>query len=181
MTARPDWPSSASGRLARSLALGGLLASGAAWAQAPACMQLTEEQGLVALPGCEVDGHRLKLSADALKGLEYDAHGLAVVHADGGFHYVDRSGRSLPVLAWDNGADIPQEGLLRGRVGDRVGYFDLQFRQVIPALFDFAWPFEDGVAEVCNGCRRGTPDGDGHTPMEGGEWFRIDRTGGRVK
>ncbi|MDW7603554.1 WG repeat-containing protein, partial [Stenotrophomonas maltophilia] len=31
------------------------------------------------------------------------------------------------------------------------------------------------------GCRRGTPDADGHTPMEGGEWFRIDRAGRRVK
>ncbi len=48
-------------------------------------------------------------------------------------------------------------------------------------LIFLACPGQDGVAEVCNGCRRGTPDGDGHTPMEGGEWFRIDRSGRRVK
>ena len=84
------------------------------------------------------------------------------------------------VLTWDNGPETPQEGLLRARVGNRVGYFDLTFRQVVPGTFDFAWPFQDGVAEVCNGCRRGTPDGDGHTPMEGGEWFHIDRQGRRV-
>jgi len=52
---------------------------------------------------------------------------------------------------------------------------------VVPGTYDFGWPFQDGVAEVCNGCRRGTPDADGHTPMEGGEWFRIDRAGRRVK
>ncbi|WP_079222673.1 WG repeat-containing protein [Stenotrophomonas maltophilia] len=181
MTARPSRPLPAGGRLARSLVLCGLMASGAALAQAPDCKLLTDEHGLRALPGCEVVGHTLKISAAALKDLDYDDHGLAVVYADQGFHYVDRTGRSLPVLTWDNGPDTPQEGLLRGRVGDRVGYFDLQFRQVVPALFDFAWPFKDGVAEVCNGCRRGTPDGDGHTPMEGGEWFRIDRSGRRVK
>ncbi|AWH54189.1 hypothetical protein C1924_13865 [Stenotrophomonas sp. ESTM1D_MKCIP4_1] len=178
MTGLPDL---SGGRLVRSLVLCSLLASSAVLAQAPVCRQLTEEDGLRALPGCEVDGQQVKISAEALKTLTYDEDGLAVVHAGDGFHYVDRTGRSLPVLTWDNGAESPQEGLLRGRVGDRVGYFDLQFRQVIPALFDFAWPFEDGVAEVCNGCRRGTPDGDGHTPMEGGEWFRIDRSGRRVK
>ncbi|WP_369040274.1 WG repeat-containing protein [Stenotrophomonas maltophilia] len=181
MMARPARPATAGGRFARSLVLLGVLASSSALAQAPACRLLTDEHGLWPLPHCEVVDHRPQIRADTLQDLNYDDHGLAVVYADQGFHYVDRNGRSLPVLTWDNGPEMPQEGLLRGRVGNRVGYFDLRFRQVIPALFDFAWPFQDGVAEVCNGCRRGAPDGDGHTPMEGGEWFRIDRSGRRVK
>ena len=102
------------------------------------------------------------------------------MYADQGFHYVDRTGRSLPVLTWDNGPETPQEGLLRGRVGSRVGYFDLKFRQVVPGTFDFAWPFQDGVAEVATAAGA-APDADGHTPMEGGERFRIDRSGRRVK
>lgn len=174
-------PAPASARFARSLALLGVLASGSASAQAPACELLTEEHGLAPLPGCEVVDQRPTISAGTLKELDYDNHGLAVVYAGQGFHYVDRSGRSLAVLTWDNGPDTPQEGLLRGRIGNRVGYFDLELHQAVPGTFDFAWPFQDGVAEVCNGCRRGTPDADGHTPMEGGEWFRIDRAGRRLK
>ncbi|WP_442255868.1 WG repeat-containing protein [Stenotrophomonas maltophilia group sp. RY12688] len=181
MIARQARPAPASGRFARSLAMLGVLVSANAQAQAPACKLLTDEHGLWPLPNCEVVDHRLKISADTLKDLNYDDHGLAVVYADQGFHYVDRTGHSLPVLTWDNGPETPQEGLLRGRVGNRVSYFDLEFRQVVPGTFDFAWPFQDGVAEVCNGCRRGMPDADGHTPMKGGEWFRIDRAGRRVK
>ena len=181
MTVRPARPATAGDHLVRSLAVLGLLASGTALAQAPACKLLTDEHGLWPLPGCEVVDHRPQISAGTLKDLNYDEHGLAVVYAEQGFHYVDRKGRSLPVLTWDNGPETPQEGLLRGRVGNRVGYFDLKFRKVIPATYDFAWPFREGVAEVCNGCRRGVPDADGHTPMEGGERFRIDRSGRRVK
>ncbi|MCY1454268.1 hypothetical protein D9M71_713200 [compost metagenome] len=73
-----------------------------------------------------------------------------------------------------------EEGLLRGRVGERIAYFDAALAQAVPGTYDFGWPFSDGIAQVCNGCRRGTPDGDGHTPMEGGEWFHIDRQGRRV-
>lgn len=118
-----------------------MLVSATAAAQAPACKLLTDEHGLWPLPNCEVIDHRPKISADTLKALNYDDHGTAVVYADQGFHYVDRKGRSLPVLTWDNGPETPQEGLLRARVGNRVGYFDLTFRQVVPGTFDFAWPF----------------------------------------
>lgn len=181
MIRRQARPAPASGRLARPLVLLGLLASASALAQGPACKVLTEEHGLWMLPGCEVANGRPQISTPMLAQLPYDDQGLAVVYAGEGFHYVNRKGRSLPVLTWDNGPETPQEGLLRGRVGNRVGYFDLKFRQVVPGTFDFAWPFRDGVAEVCNGCRRGTPDADGHTPMEGGEWFKIDRSGHWVK
>jgi len=117
-------PAPASGRFARSLAMLGVLVSANAQAQAQACKLLTDEHGLWPLPNCEVVDHRLKISADTLKNLNYDDHGLAVVYADQGFHYVDRTGHSLPVLTWDNGPETPQEGLLRGRVGSREGAAD---------------------------------------------------------
>lgn len=140
---RQAHPAPASGRFARSLVLLGVLVSANAAAQAPACKLLTDEHGLWPLPNCEVVDHRPKISADTLKDLNYDDHGLAVVYADQGFHYVNRKGRSLPVLTWDNGPETPQEGLLRARVGNRVAYFDLKFRQVVPGTFDFGWPFQD--------------------------------------
>lgn len=170
------------GRHARSLRrvaglLAGLAAVGTALAQAPACKVLTEEHGLWALPGCEVVDGRPRIAADSLAYLPFDDHGLAAVYAADSFHYVTRDGRSQAVLTWDSGPDYVEDGLLRGRIGQRVGYFTAALEQAFPATFDFAWPFADGIARVCNGCRPGTPDGEGHTPVEGGHWFHINRQG----
>ncbi|KPG76309.1 hypothetical protein AN993_15005 [Stenotrophomonas maltophilia] len=181
MIARQARPAPASGRFARSLALLGVLASANALAQAPACKLLTDEHGLWPLPNCEVVDHRPKIQPDTLKDLNFDDHGLAVVYADQGFHYVDRKGRSLPVLTWDNGPEIPKEARRGGPFGNRVRSSHLTFGQVGPAPFVFPCPSRAGGAGFGTGGRRGTPDADGHTPMEGGEWFRIDRSGRRVK
>lgn len=169
------------GRHARPLLLAaGLAWAGTALAQAPACQVLTDEHGLWALPGCEVVDGAPRIAASVLPDLPYDADGLAAVYAAGSFHYVTRTGRSQAVLTWDSGPDYVEEGLLRGRIGPRVGYFTAALEQAFPATFDFAWPFADGIAQVCNGCRPGTPDGEGHTPVEGGHWFHINRQGIRV-
>lgn len=166
------------GRHVRPLLLmGGLLASAMAWGAGSECTTLTEEDGLQPLAGCQWFNGRLVLDATALASLPYDQHGLAAVHAGGGFHYVRADGRQLPVITFDNGPDYVVDGLIRGRVGKRIGYFDTQLRQVFPATFDFGWAFDDGVARVCEGCRPGTPDDHGHIAMVGGTWYRIDRQG----
>lgn len=168
-------------RVARAGVLAALLLGPAVGvAEPPACQRLTEEDGLQPLAGCRLEQGRLTLDASARARLEYDNLGLAAVYAGDSFHYVSRQGRTQAVITWDNGPDHVEEGLLRGRVGDRIAYFNATLDQAVPGTYDFGWPFSDETAQVCNGCRRGTPDGDGHTPMEGGEWFHIDRQGRRV-
>lgn len=168
-------------RVARAGVLAALLLGPAVGvAEPPACQRLTEEDGLQPLAGCRLEQGRLTLDASARARLEYDNLGLVAVYAGDSFHYVSRQGRTQAVITWDNGPDHVEEGLLRGRVGDRIAYFNATLDQAVPGTYDFGWPFSDGTAQVCNGCRRGTPDGDGHTPMEGGEWFHIDRQGRRV-
>ncbi|MDF2817815.1 MAG: hypothetical protein K0S73_1755 [Stenotrophomonas rhizophila] len=157
-----------------------LLAPAVGLAAPPACQRLTEEDGLQPLAGCHLEQGRLSLDAAARARLDYDNQALAAVYAGDSFHYVSREGRTQAVITWDNGPDYVEEGLLRGRVGERIAYFDAALAQAVPGTYDFGWPFSDGIAQVCNGCRRGTPDGDDHTPMEGGEWFHIDRQGRRV-
>ncbi|KMM76966.1 hypothetical protein ACP93_04295 [Xanthomonas sp. NCPPB 1128] len=128
------------------------------------------------VPGCRLGAdERLALTPQALRGLHFDRDGLALLSVGARFYYVRADGRSLPVITWDNGPDGFTEGLTRGIFHGRIGFYDRQLREVIAPVHDFAWPFEHGVAAVCDGCSAGTPDTDGHTPMQGGRWYSIDR------
>lgn len=128
------------------------------------------------VPGCRLGAdERLALTPQALRGLHFDRDGLALLSVGARFYYVRADGRSLPVITWDNGPDGFTEGLTRGIFHGRIGFYDRQLREVIAPVHDFAWPFEHGVAAVCDGCSAGTPDADGHTPMQGGRWYSIDR------
>ncbi|UJB16354.1 WG repeat-containing protein [Xanthomonas translucens] len=169
-------------RAAALVALAALAAAPAAWAQADgACRIADPNSDRAIVPGCSVaaDG-RLRLSPQTAQRLQFDADGLSVLTVGDQFYYVRADGSSLPVILWDSGPDYFAEGLTRGIVHGCIGFYDRQLREVIPPVHDFAWPFENGVARVCDHCRRGTPDGDGHTPMEGGRWYAIDRNNREV-
>ena len=169
-------------RAAALVALAALAAAPAAWAQADAACRIADPNSERAIVrGCSVaaDG-RLRLAPQTAQRLQFDADGLSVLTVGDQFYYVRADGSSLPVILWDNGPDYFTEGLTRGIFHGRIGFYDRQLREVIPPVHDFAWPFENGVARVCDGCRRGTPDGDGHTPMEGGRWYAIDRSNREV-
>lgn len=130
------------------------------------------------LEGCSqtVPG-TLAISAASLAALEFDMDGLAVILVQGQFYYLRPDGHYLPVITFDNGADYFSEGLVRAVIDGKLGYYDITLQPAFGARFDWGWPFENGSALVCDGCRRGTPDTDGHTPMVGGRFFRIDRQG----
>ena len=130
------------------------------------------------LEGCKraSDG-TLIVSETAMAQLEYDADGLTSVIAGKQHYYLRRDGRHLPVITYDNGPDAFEEGLTRSMVGGQIGYYDRQLQPAFAARFDWGWPFKDGVAEVCQGCAPGKPDPGGHTAIEGGKHYRINRNG----
>ena len=108
----------------------------------------------------------------------YDFHGqIAAVAVSGGWRFVDREGRILDVRPFmtDNGPDDYSEGLSRFVKDGRIGFLDEEGRAVIPAQFDFAAPFSEGLAAFCIGCRRIT-EGE-HASMKGGRWGYIDVLG----
>ncbi len=109
-----------------------------------------------------------------LERMAYDERGLASVYV-GGWRYVARNGRSAAVMTFDNGPDPFANGLARSADGKMVGYIDRSLRTVIPARFDGAFPFENGLAVVCNGCRT-VSDGE-HSSYVEGSWGCIDRRG----
>lgn len=133
------------------------------------------------LPGCKQTAPgTLVISAAALAALQFDENGLAALQAGHQYYYVRRDGRHLPVITYDNGPDYFQEGLTRARVDGRIGYYDTQLQPAFGEHFDWGFPFENGSAEVCNGCHEGPPDAGGHTGIVGGTHFRIDRQGAHL-
>jgi hypothetical protein len=128
---------------------------------------------------------RLKRSYSAR--LRYDRNGLASVMLFNGtdtrkyqWFYVRRGVIPVPVESMDNGPDYFEDGLARARVGDKVGYIDRKLNLVIPATYDGAYPFRDGVAVVCTACTYvsdPTATEGERGWYRGGQWGRIDRRG----
>lgn len=119
-----------------------------------------------------VDG-RLDIDPEMRKRLTYGKYGLGqlrVLGRGGGWLYVKKSGETLPVVTFDNGADYFTEGLTRGLVDGGIAYFDPDFRQVAGPYAD-GTPFRNGRAAICQGCSKSDDT------SRKGRWGFIDRTG----
>jgi len=176
---------------ARSLALALLIANSAFAAQSLDCFYAARPTAKN--PDPEMSLHRncavvsgdgsVRIVARHLQALDFNTDGLATFNAERrGWFYVLRNGRILEVLSEDNGADDFVEGLVRGRRHGKVAFFDRSFRMVLPPIYDFAWPFENGLAMVCSGCteRTDASDPDHHGLVDGGLWGYIDHHGREV-
>jgi hypothetical protein len=141
------------------------------------CRQL-DQHGLSPPQRCHQSAPgQLEISPASLAALEFDSDGLAAVLVSGQHYYLRRDGRFLPVITYDNGPDYFEEGLTRAVIDGKLGYYDRQLQPAFAARFDWGWPFQNGIAEVCEGCRPGEADNHGHRSMIGGRHFHIDRHG----
>ncbi len=123
----------------------------------------------------KLTGERLQLDPQHLERLSFAANGLGWVLTGEGAFYVDASGRSVRTHWYDAGPDTFVEGVARGISRGKFGFIDPALDFVIEPRFDFAFPFEQGHAVVCNGCWS-RPEGE-HSVIEGGVWGVIDRRG----
>jgi hypothetical protein len=106
----------------------------------------------------------------------FSRHGIASAADDSGWVVIDVKGRILlrPFI-FDNGPDDFSEDLARFTKEDKIGFYDRKGRALVPADYDFALPFSEGLAAVCRGCRQES-DGE-HRTVRGGSWGFIDRKG----
>lgn len=81
----------------------------------------------------------------------------------------------LEAFIYDNGPDYYSENFARFIENKKIGYFDSYCKKKISASFDFAYPFENGYAKVCNGCESKL-DGE-HYTIFGGNNGMIDKKG----
>jgi hypothetical protein len=112
-----------------------------------------------------------------LKNLSFK-NGLAEVFVGDKVFYISETGKAVRTHLYDNGADYFVEGLARTLWKGKFGYMDQSLNVVIKPEYDFAFPFENGIAVVCKGCRA---KGKGeHQSLVGGKWGVIDKSGAIV-
>ncbi|GHU64382.1 hypothetical protein FACS1894160_0920 [Bacteroidia bacterium] len=74
-------------------------------------------------------------------------YNIAFVISDSGWVAIDRNETILlyPFI-FDNGPDYVREGSFRFVENNKMGFADTDCKKIIPAIFDFVTPFEDGIA-----------------------------------
>ncbi len=95
-----------------------------------------------------------------------------------GFIGIDKQENMLfEIFPYDNGPDIPSDGLFRIIRNGKIGYANTIGQIIIGTQFDCAFPFKNGYAKVSNDCKE-IKEGE-HTRWSG-DWFYIDRLGNRI-
>lgn len=105
----------------------------------------------------------------------YDEQGLSYVISRVGVFYVNRHGLARRTLRYDNGPDYFSNGLARTEHNNKIGYFDKNLTLVIKPQYDFGFPFKEGRAVVCIGCKK-QKTGE-HSVVVDGKWGVIDVKG----
>ena len=107
---------------------------------------------------------------------QFNEFGVAAVFFEGKWLYIDQDGD--PVVEsymFDNGPDYHVEGLARYVSRGKIGFINEAAEIIIPAQFEFAFPFSDGMALFCEGCKK-MKTGE-HTAVVGGKWGYVNKKG----
>ena len=82
----------------------------------------------------------------------------------------------LTPFIFDNGPDNVREGLFRYVENNKIGFANLKGQKIIPARFDFAIPFANGLAAFNVGGHT-EKSGEAHSVWADGFWGFIDKKG----
>ena len=137
---------------------------------------------LIASMGCSThnkikpNSYTTQLDKKYFKSLDFSTNELQTVKVDNRWFYVRKDGKAIETITTKEGKpDVFKEGLARTRVKGKIGFFNKTLDIVLEPIYDYAFPFYDGVAEICVGC---TEHGEEeHGMIEGGSWKSIDREG----
>jgi hypothetical protein len=103
-------------------------------------------------------------------------HSLLAILINNTWYYVREDGKAISVMSGDDGeADRFKEGLARIKINGKIGFFNKTLDMILNPIYDFAFPFHNGIAEVCLGCQEIKENE--HSILNGGSWKRIDRRG----
>jgi len=115
------------------------------------------------------------LPKEYIESLNFGKKELLVTKIDGEYYYIHKNGKKMQTITYENGPDKFSEGLARTRVNGKIGFFNRNLEIVLKPLYDFAFPFHNGISEICTGCKE--KEEDGTMMLNGGTWKKIDRSG----
>lgn len=111
---------------------------------------------------------------------EFDTCLVTGVLDSNGWSIINKKGEIVfTPMIFDNGPDYFEEGVARFLENSKVGFFSSRGEKVIPAKYDFATPFKDGLSSVCIGCAQ-VPLDEERMKIDGGKWGMIDHAGKEV-
>lgn len=143
-----------------------------------ACDLVPTDTGASRITGCAVRdaSGAISVRQGAVAPERFGPEGVGAIRIEGRLYFVNRKGKTAPAFFFDNGADYFVEGLARTVRHGKVGFVNVDLSEVVPAQWDFAYPFDRGFTKVCIGCVSKRV-GDEHSVTAGGKWGCIDRTG----
>lgn len=121
---------------------------------------------------------KISLNEKTLNKIWFNEDGLADIRIHDGIYYINKKAKLVRTHLFDNAPDYFKEGLARTVKNNKFGFINKQLTVVIEPQYDFAFPFINGKAIVCNGCSFKLV-GE-HKTVEGGQWGIIDKQGNVV-
>ncbi len=132
--------------------------------------------GCSSTPIKEREQYSTYIRKDFLQTLDFSEQELVATLIGDSWYYIREDGKTISVMRGDDGgADKFKEGLARIKINGKIGFFNKTLDMILNPIYDFAFPFHNGVAEICVGCQEVIEDG--HSMLSGGSWKRIDRRG----
>lgn len=120
----------------------------------------------------------ISLNDKTFKQVWFNKDGLADIRIHDGIYYINKNAELVRTHLFDNGPDYFIDGLARTIKNNKFGFINKKLTVVIKPEYDFAFPFVNGQAKVCNGCSL-KPVGE-HKAVVGGQWGVIDKKGNVV-
>ena len=129
-----------------------------------------------------IDGN-IRIDPKMLKNIKFEKGGIAGGYFGNlGCFWLNKKGIIRKTHCYDNGADYFKEGLARYINHEaKFGYMDKKLNVKIAPAYDFAFPFENGLAKVCISCKSEMPPGSEHSILKGGTWKVINKAGKVLK
>lgn len=115
------------------------------------------------------------IDSNYLKKLDFKGEELISVFVNNHFYYIRKNGKTMQTLTYENAADPFSDGLARTKINGKIGFFDTNLDIILKPIYDFAFPFYKGEAEICTGCKEKKERGT--SILDGGKWQKIDRNG----
>jgi len=116
-----------------------------------------------------------RVNSDYLKELDFKGEEIISIYQNNAFYYIRKDGKAMKALTYKNKADPFVEGLARTEVNGKIGFFNTNLDIILKPIYDFAFPFYHGTAEICTGCKE-QKEGD-YSMLQGGRWQKINREG----